>query len=281
LAHPDLRGDAFGSFGGRDGHLLEVKAHGGRVLVPRRGRRRRVARIILRRPPLNVLHLDMVRELVRALDGLRPEGARRALVIAAAGKAFSAGVAVEDHLPPQVHAVLPAFHDVFRKLHSLGVPTIAAVQGAAKGGGCELACFADWVVASEDASFGLPEVKLGSFPPVAAVHFPHRIGRARTLQMILSGETLPATEALRIGLVDRVVPAARLGEAVEARVDELRAMSGPVLRLARRAVVDDVRFDEELRQVERLFLGELMTAEDAVEGLRAFLEKRPPIWRHQ
>ena len=242
-----------------------------------------VARIVLRRPPLNVLHLDMVRELVRALDAWQGNDGLRVLVIAAEGQAFSAGVAVEDHLPERAGVAIPAFHDVFRRLRALSLPTIAAVQGPALGGGCELACFADLVIASEDASFGLPEVKLASFPPIAAVHFPHRIGLARTLQMVLSGDTLPAAEAARIGLVDAVVPAAALGGAVEAQVEKLREKSGPALRLARRAVLQaaDRGFEEALREAEALFLGELMKTDDAVEGLRAFLEKRPPAWRHR
>ena len=242
-----------------------------------------VARIVLRRPPLNVLHLEMVRELLRAVDGLRAEDGLRVLVIAAEGKVFSAGVAVEDHLPQRASVMLPAFHDVFRRLRALSVPTIAAVQGAALGGGCELACFADLVIASERASFGLPEVRLASFPPIAAVHFPHRIGLARTLQMVLSGDVLPAAEAARIGLVDAVVPGPELAGAVQAQVQKLREKSGPALRLARRAVLQAVGrgFEDGLREAERLFLDELMKTDDAVEGLGAFLEKRPPVWRHR
>jgi cyclohexa-1,5-dienecarbonyl-CoA hydratase len=242
-----------------------------------------VARIVLRRPPLNVLHLEMVREILRALDGLRANEARRVLVLAAEGKAFSAGVAVEDHLPQRASVMLPAFHEVFRRLRALSLPTVAAVQGAALGGGCELACFADVVIASESASFGLPEVKLASFPPLAAVHFPHRIGLARTLQMVLSGDALPAAEAARIGLVDAVVPAGELADAVQTQVRTLCEKSAPALRLARRAVLQAVGrgFEDGLREAERLFLEELMKTDDATEGLRAFLEKRPPAWRHR
>jgi cyclohexa-1,5-dienecarbonyl-CoA hydratase len=241
-----------------------------------------VARIVLRRPPLNVLHLEMVRELNRALRDLRADGLR-VLVIAAEGRVFSAGVAIEDHLPGRVGTMLPAFHDVFRHLRTLAVPTIAAVQGAALGGGCELACFADLVIASEDASFGLPEVKLASFPPVAAVHFPHRIGLARTLQLVLSGDVLPARDAERIGLADKVVPAGKLAETVEAEVGKLREKSGPALRLAKRAVwqAADQDFESRLQEAEDLFLEELMKTADATEGLRAFQEKRPPAWVHR
>ncbi|HSB60906.1 MAG TPA: enoyl-CoA hydratase/isomerase family protein [Vicinamibacteria bacterium] len=241
-----------------------------------------VARILLRRPPLNVLNLEMIRELNRALRDVRPESGLRALVLAAEGKAFSAGVSVEDHLPDNAGDMLGAFHETFRQLRTLCCPTIAAVQGAALGGGCELACFADWVIASESATFGLPEIKLGAFPPIAAVHFPHRIGLARTLQLILSGDTLPAREAERIGLVDRVVPAADLPAALEEAVQRLREKSGPALRLAKRAVLlgSGRDFDAALADVERLFLEKLMKTRDAEEGLRAFLEKRAPQWTH-
>jgi len=242
-----------------------------------------VARIVLRRPPLNVLHLEMVRELNRVLRDLRADDGLRVLVIAAEGKAFSAGVAIEDHLPDRVGTMLPAFHDVFRHLRTLCVPTIAAVQGAALGGGCELACFADFVIAADGATFGLPEVKLASFPPVAAVHFPHRIGLARTLQLVLSGDVLGAAEAERIGLVDRVVPGPKLAETVEAEVRKLREKSGPALRLAKRAVLhgDGREFESALQEAENLFLEELTKTADATEGLKAFLERRPSVWLHR
>jgi cyclohexa-1,5-dienecarbonyl-CoA hydratase len=242
-----------------------------------------VARIVLRRPPLNILHLDMIHELSRALRQLEAEPALRALVLAAEGKAFSAGVAVEDHLPDRVQATIPAFHEVFRQLRRLSCPLVAAVQGAALGGGCELACFADWVLASEAASFGQPEIKLGSFPPLAAAHFPRRIGLARTLRLLLTGETLGAAEAERIGLADRVVPAGELAGAVEQVLDQLRGKSAPVLGLAKQAVFQGLGrdFDSALDQAERLFLEQLMKTADATEGLEAFLGKRPPAWKHR
>ncbi|HUH13686.1 MAG TPA: enoyl-CoA hydratase/isomerase family protein [Longimicrobiales bacterium] len=240
-----------------------------------------VARIVLARPPLNVIHLEMARELSRALVGLRERRELRALVLSAEGRAFSAGVSIEDHLPGRAGDMIPAFHDIFRNLRALEVATIAAVQGAALGGGCELACFADFVIASEGATFGVPEVKLASFPPVAAVHFPHRIGAARTLQLVLSGDILSAREAERIGLVDRVVTAEALAEVVDDLAGKLREKSTPALRLARRAVLRVGRFEEDLAAAEKLFLGELMKTADATEGLQAFLAKRAPAWTHR
>lgn len=239
-----------------------------------------VARIVLRRPPLNILNAAMIAELNRALRDLRSDSGLRALVISAEGKAFSAGVAVEDHLPDKVRFMIEGFHDVFRHLRKLACPTIAAVQGAALGGGCELACFADVVIATETASFGVPEIKLGVFPPVAAVHFPSRIGAARTMQLVLSGEVLPAARALGIGLVDKVLPPERLEEAVREEVARFKEKSATALRLAKRALVagSDADFELRLREVERLYLDDLMKTPDATEGLKAFLEKRAPVW---
>ena len=240
-----------------------------------------VARIILRRPPLNILTIETLEELNRNLRGLCHEPELRALVLQAEGKAFSAGVSVEDHLPGKAEAMLATFNETFRLLRALACPTISAVQGPALGGGCELACFADLVIASESATFGQPEIKLGVFPPIAALHFPHRIGLARTLQLVLTGDVISAREAERIGLVDRVVPLEKLPAAVEELVARFRKMSAPALRLAKRAVLAGLgrSFEAGLREIE-LFFSEMMTTEDAIEGLRAFLEKRPPVWRH-
>lgn len=238
-----------------------------------------VARIVLRRPPLNILHSAMIAELNRTLRDLRSDFGLRALVISAEGKAFSAGVAVEDHLPDKVHSMIEGFHDVFRHLRKLACPTIAAVQGAALGGGCELACFADVVIAAETATFGVPEIKLGVFPPIAAVHFPSRIGAARALRLVLSGEILSAEEALRIGLVEQVVLAAQLDEAVQKQAARFKENSASALHLAKRAFqAADRDFERRLRQVERLYLDDLMKTPDATEGLKAFLEKRAAVW---
>jgi cyclohexa-1,5-dienecarbonyl-CoA hydratase len=158
---------------------------------------------------------------------------------------------------------------------------VAGVRGAALGGGAELATFCDVVIASEDATIGQPEVKVGVFPPVAALHYPRRIGVARTLALLMSGEVLSAGEAQRLGLVDRVVPRDALADAVDAQVARFHAQSAPVLRLTKRAVLESLGlpFEQALSGLEDLYHYELMTTADAEEGLRAFVEKRKPIWR--
>lgn len=240
-----------------------------------------IARLTLARPPLNVLTIDMMREMVAALDDALERSALKVLVIEGDGKAFCAGVDIADHVGDRVKPMLEAFHDVFRRLHRLRCATISAVRGAALGGGAELATFCDVVLAAEDATLGQPEIKVGVFPPVAALHYPRRIGVARTLAVLLSGEMLPASEAWRLGLVDRIVPAAQLADAVDDQVARFRAHSAPVLRLTKRAVLEsvDLDFEAALPALEDMYRYELMTTADAEEGLRAFTEKRKPIWR--
>lgn len=240
-----------------------------------------VVRITLARPPLNILTTEMTLELGEALDQAAARSSLKVLVLAGEGKAFSAGVAVEDHVGERMKPMLEAFHDVFRRLRRLECVTIAAVRGAALGGGAELATFCDVVIAGDDATFGQPEVKLGVFPPVAAIHYPRRVGVARALGLLLGGEIVGAAEAHRIGLVDRVVPAAALEEMVTAQVERFRALSAPVLRLTKRAVVESLGrdFEQALAELEDLYRYELMATEDAAEGLRAFMEKRKPVWK--
>jgi cyclohexa-1,5-dienecarbonyl-CoA hydratase len=240
-----------------------------------------IVRITLARPPLNILNIEMLESLRAALEAAALRPALKAVVLAAEGKAFCAGVAVEDHLGDRAKPMLEAFHLVFRSLRALECPTVAAVQGAALGGGAELATFCDLVVADGTATFGQPEIKVGVFPPIAVLHYPLRVGPARALRLLLTGEVIGAAEAERIGLVDRVVPAGQLAEAVESEVGRFRALSSVVLRLTKRAVRETYRlpFDEGLGVLEDLYHHDLMTTADAEEGLRAFMEKRKPVWR--
>ncbi len=242
-----------------------------------------VGRITLARPPLNILTIGMMEEINEALRGLAGRPDLRTLVLAAEGKAFSAGVAVEDHLGDRVKPMLEAFHQIFRHLRALDRPTVAAVQGAALGGGAELATFCDLVIASENATLGQTEIKVGVFPPIAVLRYPQRVGEARALQLLLSGEVLSAGAAERIGLVDRVVPPDKLEEAVAAVVARFTDKSAVVLRLTKRALREagGRAFDEALAVLEALYLNELMRTEDAEEGLRAFVEKRPPAWKNR
>jgi cyclohexa-1,5-dienecarbonyl-CoA hydratase len=239
-----------------------------------------VARIVLARPPLNILTIEMMEEVAAALGSAGSAGPLKAVLLAAEGKAFSAGVDVEDHRGDRVKPMLESFHRIFRLIHDLDCPTVAAVQGAALGGGAELATFCDLVIASEAATLGQPEIKVGVLAPIAALHYPRRVGAHRALQLLLSGRVVGAAEAREIGLVDRVVPADTLAETVEAELARFTAQSAAILRLTKRAVREGLGlpFHQSLGQLEDLYHYELMATEDASEGLRAFTEKRPPLW---
>jgi cyclohexa-1,5-dienecarbonyl-CoA hydratase len=239
-----------------------------------------VARIVLARPPLNILTIAMIEEIGGALQWATGLPGLKAVLFAADGKNFSAGVDIDDHRSERVTPMLEAFHRIFRLLHDLDCVTAAAVQGAALGGGAELATFCDLTIASETATFGQPEIKVGLFAPIAALHYPVRVGPRRTLDLLLSGRIIGANEALQIGLVDRVVPADTLDESVEAELARFTAHSAAVLRLTKRAVRETLglAFHEGLSQIEDLYRYELMATEDANEGLRALAEKRRPVW---
>lgn len=238
-----------------------------------------VVQIILARPPLNILNVEMMEEINHVLHRVSERRDVKAVVFSAEGKAFSAGVAIEDHMGDRAGMMLATFHRIFRYLHTLPCPTVAAVNGVALGGGAELAVFCDVVLASEDARFAQPEIKVGVFPPIAAIRYPERIGQARALQLLLSGEMIGARDAERIGLADRVVPATELETAIAETVAKYRLKSTVVLALTRRAVRGKAdNFEGRLDALEQLYLDELMRSEDALEGLKAFLEKREPVW---
>lgn len=240
----------------------------------------RTALVTLDRPPLNILDIPMMRSLSRALGECIPQS--DVIVFRGAGpKAFSAGAEVRDHTPDRVADMLNAFHEIFRQLAAADCTTVAAVHGHCLGGGCELATFCDFVVAAESATFGQPEIKLGCFPPVAMITFPRLVGPRAALDLILTGRTISAHEAQRLGLATRVVPDDHLADAVEQLLRELGQLSPAALRLARRGLREcfGFDFDRSLRDVEEFYLSELMKTEDAPEGVRAFIEKRAPVWR--
>jgi cyclohexa-1,5-dienecarbonyl-CoA hydratase len=245
--------------------------------------RESVARITLNQPPLNIMDIPMIGEIRSALARVHAAGDVKVLVIDHQGKAFSAGVSIKDHAPDKVDEMIEKFHGMFRLLNSLAVPSLALVDGMALGGGCELAVFCDMAIASDRATFGQPEIKVGVFPPVAAVLFPHLIGRNRTLELLLTGDVIEAAEAKAIGLINKVIPAQSFREKTDEFISKLTSLSGPVLRMTKRAVDRGLAasVNEGLTAVEQLYLAELMKTEDAREGLNAFLEKRKPIWKNK
>jgi cyclohexa-1,5-dienecarbonyl-CoA hydratase len=242
-----------------------------------------VARITLNLPPLNIIGIPMMKEIHHALERIQAAGDVKVLVFDHQGKAFSAGVSIEDHSPEKVGEMLETFHGLFRRLNTFELPSVVLVDGMALGGGCELAVYCDMVIASDRATFGQPEIKVGVFPPVAAAVFPRLVGRNRTLELLLTGEVIDAAEAKAIGLINKVFPTQVFKDKSDEFIRKLTSLSGRVMGLTKRAVDRGLyaSVSEGISAAEQLYLRELMNTEDAQEGLSAFLEKRKPIWKNK
>jgi cyclohexa-1,5-dienecarbonyl-CoA hydratase len=243
-----------------------------------------LATLAINRPPFNVLDIPTMDEVNAALDACAADSRVKMLVITGVGeKAFSAGVEVADHTPDKVDRMIDVFHGIFRRLQKMPIPTIAAVNGAALGGGMELAIGCDMIVAASGAKFGQPEIKLAVFPPIAAVLLPRLVPPARAMEILLGGDNIVAEEALKIGLVNRVFAKETFAADVEAFVAPYLALSRAALVSARKAIraADGKPFGPALDAAEGIYLKELMATDDAQEGLAAFLEKRKPVWRNQ
>jgi cyclohexa-1,5-dienecarbonyl-CoA hydratase len=241
-----------------------------------------VARVVLDRAPLNVIDLGLARTLVQALEEVRNRPGVSLLLLTARGKAFCAGVDVRDHLPDRGEEMLHEFHRICRLLLEMECVVVAAVQGPALGGGCELVQVCDLAIASSRAIFGQPEIKLGVFPPVAAAALPRIVPPQIAHDMLFTGRVLNAEEARQAGLVSRVANEEDFPAAVEKLVGEISALSASSVRLTKRAIrAAGNRIDpDEIDAAERFYVKELMRTPDAIEGLKAFLEKRLPAWTH-
>jgi cyclohexa-1,5-dienecarbonyl-CoA hydratase len=240
--------------------------------------------ITLDSPPLNILNIALLRELDAALDSCAAERDIDVVVLRGGGeRAFSAGVDIKDHTREKVPEMLEIVHGAMRKLLALPQVSIALVQGLCLGGGCELASCCDFIIASENSSFATPEILVGCYPPVALARFSSLIGYRRAADMILTGRTISAEEALAMGFISRVAPNEQLETALARIVDELLAKSGSVLRVTLNGLRElSLRgFDDALRRSEEIYRNDLLATEDVEEGVRAFLEKRKPSWTHR
>lgn len=245
----------------------------------------RVARITLNRPEqLNALSFAMRNELAAAFDRCAADPDIRAVVLAGAGRAFCAGVDLADgsfEETPIESVEVRTRGDFRAKLTGLGKPTVAAVQGFCLGGGCELALCCDLRIAAEDAQFGQPEINLGSTPAGGGTQrLPRLIGAGRALEWLMTGDRMPAAEAYRVGLANRVAPAAELQAMAMDVANKLAAKAPLAIKYLREAVYHglDLPLEEGLRL--EIYLGGLLrTTEDRVEGLNAFREKRPPQFK--
>ncbi len=236
-----------------------------------------VARIALRHPPLNVIDIPMMDELVQTLGDVEVRSDISVVLLSGEGKAFSAGVDVAAHTRDRVESMLIKFHTAIRALVASKKVTIAAVHGHCLGGGAELAMVCDMAYTTQ---WGFPEIKLGCYPPVACTALAALVGQKRAAELILTGRTISGTEAAEMGLANRAVPDRELADVVDQTVRELLRLSPAALAVTKKAVYawDAMHFDKGLARAEKIYLEELMKTADAQEGIRAFVEKREPKW---
>jgi len=236
-----------------------------------------IAEVVLRRPPHNVLHAAMVGELRDAIAEARARKDAKVLFVRGEGKSFCAGVDVGDHLPGRFEQAIPAFDGLVRDIAGTEVPTVAFLHGSVLGGGLEVAMATDLAYAAAGARLGQPEIKLAVFPPYAAAVAPVLLGPRRAAELVLTGRNYTAAEGLGLGLVNAVFEDAEAEAKTREVVRGLAALSRSALVLAKRALRS--RAADPFAEAERIYVKELMSLADPVEGLTAFLEKRPAVWR--
>jgi len=236
-----------------------------------------VAEMTIQRPPLNILDKALLGQLSEILGDAGVRTDWRVLVLRGIPKAFSAGVAVEDHFPDRIEGTLATFHDILLRVERMDRPTVAAIRGHCLGGGMELAMACDLAVASEDATFGQPEIRLAAIPPYAVARYADLVGPRRAFADLATGRTFPAKEAMEAGYLTACVPDDELDAWVGRAANEMAGLSADALAVLKRSFRRQTR-DDAFAEAERTYVRELASTPDAVEGLRAFLEKRAPRW---
>ena len=242
----------------------------------------RLLRLRLSRPKANLIDAAMIAALSEALAAHLHHPTLSGVLIDAEGPHFSFGASVEEHMPDQCAAMLRGIHALILRLVEAPVPVLVAVRGQCLGGGLELALAGHLVFVAPDAVLGQPEMKLGVFAPAASALLPECIGPGRALDLLLSGRSISGAEAAAIGMVREATGDPE--RAALAYFDEhLKPRSASSLRYAVRAARHDyaARVRAKIETVERMYLDELMTTNDALEGLQAFVGKRAAQWQHR
>jgi len=243
-----------------------------------------VAHIILNDGKGNVLDAAMMAELQTLLDSFRNNKDLKVITIEGAGKHFSFGASVEEHTKENAAQMLSSFHKLFYTIADLATPVIAKISGQCLGGGMELAIMCNLMFADKTAKLGQPEIVLGVFPPPASILLQEKIGMARAEDLLLTGKSISADEAKTIGLLNEVFEdKASLDAAVEAYIEKhFLPKSASSLRFgvrAARAKFNHIFF-KFLRELEMMYVNDLMNTNDANEGINSFLEKRIPEWKN-
>jgi cyclohexa-1,5-dienecarbonyl-CoA hydratase len=238
----------------------------------------------INRPPMNILNIATMKEMNDAIASLKEKKNVKVLIISGSGeKAFSAGVDITEHTAEKVEEMLQVFHGMFRRLSTLNQVTIAATKGFTLGGGCEVALFCDLIFAADNLKIGQPEIKLSAIPPIALLVMPQLIGLKKASELLYSGKIIDAEEAERIGLVNKITPLDSFDQELSQFIQPFTELSLMGLKFSKRGMRLGLEnpFSEGLEKIEKMYLEDLMTCEDAHEGLKAFMEKRKPQWKNQ
>ena len=242
-----------------------------------------VARLTLDRPDHNLLNERMLTEIAAGINTLGERATIKLIVLDSAGKAFCGGIELGEYTQRRVFQLLDAFHAAFSAMMDTSKPVLVVVNGAAFGGGAELAALGDLVIATPKARFAQPEIRLGVFPPLAAAVLPYILGPKQALELVLTGEAMSAERARELGLVNWLVSEEELPQKVADVIARVTAQSGPVLTMAKKAILGSLGLPlrDGVRTSMKVFLNELADLEDSQEGLRALVEKRAPKWKNR
>jgi len=250
-----------------------------KIWVERDGR---LLRLRLNRPKANIVDAEMIAALAEALAQHADNAGLTAILLDAEGPHFSFGASVEEHLPEQCAQMLATLHALIRRMVDYPVPILVAISGQCLGGGLEVAAAGHVLFAAPEASLGQPEIKIGVFAPAASCLLPERIGQAQAEDLLYSGRSISGAEAAAIGLVNEAAadPQAAALAWFDAHLADKSASSLRRAVKAARAGFSE-RVSAKLETVERLYTDELMATRDAMEGLTAFIDKRPAKWEHR
>ncbi len=242
-----------------------------------------VARVIFNRPKHNMLNIEMMKEMNAEIEALLDDRDLKCLVFLAEGPSWCAGVDVGDHKPEMVDQMIATFNRLFELIDNLEVPVIAAVHGACLGGGMEVAIACDTIIAAKKAFFGQPEIKLGFFPPYAAIRLPRLVGPAKAMEICITGKRYSADEACRMGFVSHVADDDKFDEELDKLIGEIKTSSPLIIHINKRAIKQtiDRDFATALKRAGDIFLNTLMKTEDTQEGINSYFEKRKPEWKNR
>ncbi|MFT3821227.1 MAG: enoyl-CoA hydratase/isomerase family protein [Rubrivivax sp.] len=240
--------------------------------------------LTLARPPVNVLHAPMMAEIGAALDEAAARPEVRVLVLTGRGqRVFSGGVEIADHGAERIGALMQDFGRLLRRLTAFPLPTVAALNGAALGGGLELALACDMMVAVPEARLGHPEIKLAAIAFPGILMLQGRLPPNRITELLAGGELMDAAEALRLGLLNRVLAANTFDAELAAFTAPFTRLSRPVLQLMMRSlkIARGRTLDSGFDELAHLYVDELLPLADAAEGLAAYAARRAPVWQHR